>query len=79
MSGVFAGAADRPAASVKSRKKLPGAENFDFDFKDFDFYRRGEEKTDRTGLEPATSGLTGRRSKPAELPIHFFSFYRFAG
>ena len=24
---------------------------------------------DRTGLEPATSGVTGRRSKPTELPI----------
>src|SRR5512139_2300945 len=28
--------------------------------------RRAE--TGRTGLEPATSGVTGRRSKPTELP-----------
>ena len=26
---------------------------------------------ERTGLEPATSGVTGRYSKPTELPLRF--------
>ena len=31
--------------------------------------RLRKKESDRTGLEPATSGVTGRRSEPTELPI----------
>ena len=62
-----------PLGYAATNSKWPGSESnqrhTDFQSVALPTELPGHTRTDRTGLEPAASGVTGRRSEPTELPV----------